>query len=184
MKPFDPQKFVEGVLYFAAHTDPETLGITKLNKLFYFADRLHLNRYGTFIFGGSYRKLEQGPVPEPGYAVLGKKDDLPQQAGAFDILKRGFFRYSQSQIKPRRKPDIKYFSESELECLKEVCNQFSRSTAAELCDLSHKDPAWQATEMFGEIDPFFMVDPGNKHMKKYVKYWLEEEEALRTTIGA
>ena len=49
--------------YFCTNTNPSFLGKTKLMKLFYFADFLHVKKYGVPITYDTYIRLEHGPVP-------------------------------------------------------------------------------------------------------------------------
>jgi len=58
---FKPSKFGSAVAYLAERKP----GVTKkeLCKLLFFADKLHLLRYGRPITGDRYFALEQGPSP-------------------------------------------------------------------------------------------------------------------------
>ena len=57
------QKVKNALLYFAYNTNPQKFGKTKLLKLFYLLDFMHLKRYGRVVFGDNYKRLDHGPVP-------------------------------------------------------------------------------------------------------------------------
>src|SRR5580698_7181398 len=65
---FDPRKFANASAYLVKHCSEVTR--MKLAKLLYFADKLHLIRYGQPIIGDRYFKMEWGPVPSNGYNVI------------------------------------------------------------------------------------------------------------------
>src|SRR3990167_8043480 len=51
------------ILYFCTNTDGRFLGKTKLMKLFYFLDFMHVKKYGSPVTYDSYIHLEHGPIP-------------------------------------------------------------------------------------------------------------------------
>ena len=63
---FDPEKGIEVLLYIA----DKTKDIYKILKILYFADKLHLSKYGRFISGDYYIAMKHGPVPSRSYDII------------------------------------------------------------------------------------------------------------------
>lgn len=140
---FDPQAAVEAVLYIAYHSkDPS---FHHISKLLYFADRLHLERYGRLIFGDTYIAMKHGPVPSGVYDML--KDArqqtgfyrYPQAGGAFTIVK-------DYCVQPGRPANLEWLSDSDIECIDETIAQYDHKSFAALTELSH-DEAWDAADL-------------------------------------
>lgn len=142
-------------LYFCHNTDKKFLGKTKLMKLFYFLDFMHLKNYGTPVTYDKYVHLEHGPIPsviknlvdsvanDIDNALLADTINIEQPDGA-----------ETHRIVPCRqftKKDEKYFSLTELETLKKVCLQFGDTNTKYIEDASHKEAPWRKTELLEEI---------------------------------
>ncbi len=113
----------------------------KAIKLIYFADRLHLRKYGRPIVGDAYFAMKLGPVGSRTKRVA-ELDTMPEEALA----------YAKKYIKPAdekkqslvslRPVDADLFSQTDLECLETVYAQFSDKDQFELAELSHRYPEW------------------------------------------
>lgn len=140
---FDPQAAVEALLYVAYRSKDPTFH--HISKLLYFADRIHLERYGRLIFGDTYIAMKHGPVP----------------SGIYDILndakgRTGFHRYQEAdslftivgeyRVQPNRLPNLDWLSDSDIECLDEAIEQYDGKSFGELSALSH-DNAWKAADL-------------------------------------
>src|SRR5688572_4207008 len=65
---FNEKAAVETILYIASRSKEPTYH--RIAKLLYFADLLHLERYGRFICGDRYIAMKHGPVPSGVYAMM------------------------------------------------------------------------------------------------------------------
>ncbi|WP_255566960.1 MULTISPECIES: Panacea domain-containing protein [unclassified Photorhabdus] len=65
---FDSEKAIESILYVAS-TAPIS-DIYHVGKILYFADRLHLERYGRLITGDNHLAMKDGPVAENAYDII------------------------------------------------------------------------------------------------------------------
>jgi uncharacterized phage-associated protein len=65
---WDKEKAIEAIVYLANRLDKPTK--LKIFKLLYFADKLHMSRYGRFIVGDYYVAMKHGPVPSRTYNIL------------------------------------------------------------------------------------------------------------------
>ena len=113
---------VKAALHFLQQRIP---GLTKHQafKLLYFADVRHLERYGRPITGDQYVAMEYGPVPSKTY----------------DLVKKG----AKGKALPPIEGDLDELSDSDLEILEEIVEQYGKHGFRERTDLSH-DAAWKA----------------------------------------
>lgn len=125
---FNKEKSLETVLYLINRLEKATLH--SIFKLMYFADTLHLARYGRFITGDSYVAMEYGPVPSATY-------DMSKNP-PMDFSVQGYHLFA------KRDAQLECFSESDLICLNHILAQYGSKSFGELTDASH-DEAWQAT---------------------------------------
>jgi uncharacterized phage-associated protein len=144
---FNPQKFVQSLVFFSKS------GITdltkmKVHKLLFFADKLHLVRYGRPIIGDEYFALDHGPLPSSADDDLDTAEDLA--IGVDDAAVRTHFGGYLTLKSTGEWPVIaavgpenyEVFSRSELKVLSEVVEKFGRMSASKLRKLSHEDPAY------------------------------------------
>jgi uncharacterized phage-associated protein len=170
---FRPEKFVNAIAYFVANCP--TVGRTKLCKLLYFADKEHLLRYGRTITGDRYYRLEHGPIPTKGLNML-RGMSGPADAA---LLHQSLI-LEKDNIRPKRKPDLKVFSKSDLKVLEEVCAKYGKYSASYLSHLSHKEPAWRKTGENEAIDfaLFFEGHPEADNIKEIVESEQQSRKAL------
>jgi uncharacterized phage-associated protein len=146
---FDLETAIEVILYLAKHL--ETLknnDIYHIGKVLYFADRYHLEEYGSFICGDSYIAMRNGPVPSGVNQMLqsvseeGKKD--------FQITGREIahhtFQVDANYVIPLREPNLNLLSQSERKCLDKSIKNYGAMSFTELRDLSH-DEAYQSADI-------------------------------------
>lgn len=157
----------------------------KASKLLYFADKIHLNRYGRPITGDSYACMDRGPVPsislnEMNEAIQPEEsDNEPALLKVLEVHRDT--KFPTFSLKDRNLFDPETFSRSELEVLEEVADYYGRKTAGQLIDLSHKESAWtRANEHRSEGSsvpmPFeTLFDPANRDMLESVMFGQREE---------
>jgi uncharacterized phage-associated protein len=103
----------------------------KLLKLVVLADLEHLAKYGRPIVGGQYFAMEHGPVASELYDDLkmGIEGTAPISVGSY-------------VVKAVVEPDEDYLSETDLEVLKQIDDQFGAWDVYRLSDYTHTD-AWK-----------------------------------------
>ena len=134
--PFDPEKMTEALAYFG---ERGVRGLTMLKalKLLYLADRDHLVKYSRPIVGGRYVLLQLGPVGLETYdivseAVAGVELESPLGklfADAINIKRNP--NYDNPLLTARREARRDVFSETDLESLDSVINEYGNMTARE-----------------------------------------------------
>jgi uncharacterized phage-associated protein len=138
---FDTKVAVEAILLLANKSQDPTFH--HIVKLLYFADRLHLQRYGRLICGDDYVAMKHGPVPSGIYDMLKAIRDgheaarFPELSAAFQV--KGY------TVIPLRNPDLEWLSDSDIECLTEAIDAYDTLSFHDLTALSH-DEAWQSAD--------------------------------------
>ena len=117
----------------------------KAIKLIYLADRLHLRKYGRPIVGDMYFAMKLGPVGSRVKRSAELEEGLPEEA--FDYAKK-YIRPSEDKktVISVKAPDKDVFSETDLECLKNVYEVFADRDQFELAKLTHTYPEWSKHE--------------------------------------
>lgn len=139
---FDPEKALNAILWIAKRVPSPTFH--SISKLLYFADRLHLQRYGRLINGDSYVAMKNGPVPSGAYDIM--KAVRGDGMCAFGKEAQEAFTVDGGHdVIPRRNANEALFSESDLECLHEAIQQYGHLSFKELTRISH-DAAWDSAD--------------------------------------
>ncbi len=114
-------------------------------KVFYFADKEHLQKYGSPIFNETYIAMDKGPVPSLAYDIVKyvRGDghfcfDQPDASTALEVP-------NNKTILPKREPDTKVLSKSEIECINIAYNKIKNLSFGQLKDLSH-DGAYNSVD--------------------------------------
>ncbi len=162
--------------YFCSNTEPHLLGKTKLMKLFYFADFLHIKRYGHPITYDTYYHLEHGPIPTTVLNLINEVADNPETGLLSDTIKvvreDGTTLQRISCFKKFSENDEQYFSEQELLTLKDVCTKFGEKSAKFLEDISHNESPWLKTRDLDEISyELAAQDSDSKVDVKVIKFF-------------
>lgn len=149
---FNLEKLVHALAFFSAKGISD---LTKLKaaKLLYFADKKHLLMYGRPILGDVYFCLPYGPVPSVSLNEMNDAIARPEvcdsDRNAFEgvlTVRKPFWGHPRFQFKGAFDQEV--FSESELEVLEEVGQQYGHLTARQLVDRTHDDPVWKMANRY------------------------------------
>lgn len=140
---FDREAARAAILYAASRTPSPSFH--KLSKIFYFADRFHLERYGAYMFGAEYWALRHGPVPMEAYRLMCEIRDHPERSAAagFTVETVLIDGYPAPVVRPLEAPDMGELSRSVVSCLEESIEHHGGKSFHELTAESH-DAAWNA----------------------------------------
>lgn len=139
---FDPGKALNAILWIAKRIQFPTFH--SISKLLYFADRIHLERYGRLISGDNYVAMKHGPVPSGAYDIM-KAVRGDGTCGVEEEAQAAFTVEGQHDVVPRREANEALFSDSDLECLHEAIQRYGNLSFKALTDLSH-DAAWDSAD--------------------------------------
>jgi uncharacterized phage-associated protein len=122
---FDPEKATEAILFVADRARGDMYATL---KLLYLADKLHLHRYGRFLFGDEHYALPYGPVPQGAYDLVkyvrGTSNEVEYPPAREAFVLEG------NTIRTLRDVDTSVFSDSDEECLNEVLDRFRSPTCS------------------------------------------------------
>lgn len=111
--------------------------ITKANKLLFYIDFLYYKRTGFSMTGLEYQAMQYGPIPRDYMAVygslkgVGKEERMIGSAGGTVLVALEDY-------------DNPYkLTQSELDCIADVCEKFNDTTCAGISEYSHREEAWR-----------------------------------------
>lgn len=149
----DKDKLLEAIIYIAARVHAPTFH--KISKMFWFADKLHLERYGFAVSDDTYHAMKNGPVPSHIYNIMkyaGGNDKIP----AGDKIEAARASLSVKSdgctVVPKRQANMEFLSESEIECFEDAMREHGHKSFDQLSHETH-DSAWQSVRRNAPI-PF------------------------------
>lgn len=140
---FLPASAVESLLYLVTKLEKPTLH--ELLKLRYFADKIHLSKYGQLASGDNYVAMKFGPVGSQTYDLL--KAAAGEQSNwinpDFVDAVSGALSVESNTVSAKRAPDLAKISSADRESLDEAVERYGHMRFGERTQVSH-DAAWQA----------------------------------------
>ena len=138
-------------------------------KIIYFADKVHLQKYGRLICGDAYVAMKDGPVPSGVYDIL--KSVRGDGYSPCEIEAKNSFEVSaKTRVVPLKDADMDVFSDSDLECLSEATRKYGGMSFRKLKELSH-DKAFKSTGPNNLIDIYDIVKtlPNREELTEYLE---------------
>ncbi len=170
---FDFEKFIASVHYLAEQKIPG-LDKYKICKLFFFADKYHLVRYGRPIIGDRYCPLPHGPIPSRSLEFLNEfiascssdaedhSDEVRKMSKVLDLEKKGYLYPRFVSKRKMAKDELDALSKSDREALNHVVKEFGDKGFYELKSLTHAVYAYRKAveENLGDLryEDFFEED--------------------------
>jgi len=139
---FAPKSAIEAVLFLANRLKQPT--IHEVLKLRYFADKLHMAKYGFVGSGDQYTAMEFGPVASNTYNLLraARGDESKFIPAAYAALVADAFSVIDKSVKPLREEDQEQLSRADLACLERAIEQHGNEPFNKRTADSHDD-AWK-----------------------------------------
>jgi uncharacterized phage-associated protein len=148
--PGEETKLEELVLFLAGELkDQGAAGATKLNKLLFYCDFVHVREHGRPITGAEYQRLPQGPAPR---RLVPVRAQLVERGDA-ELREEAYLGRVQHRLVPLRDPDLSVFDADERETIRRVLGELGHMNGAELTALSHQELAWELLAN-GETIPY------------------------------
>ncbi len=142
---FSPERSLEAVLLVAGRLAKPA--IHEVLKLLYFADKIHLGKYGWLASGDDYVAMKFGPVGSGAYNLLkaARGDESGWIHPDFYRLVRGALEIADDKrsINLLRSSNLAQLSPAYVACLDEALNLYSGMPFGARTELSH-DAAWRA----------------------------------------
>jgi uncharacterized phage-associated protein len=144
------EKYINALLYFISHCGNEKLGITKLNKLFYYLDFISYRDRRQNVTGEVYKHLPMGPFASELQDVIIKvaeKDKLITQSED-DSAKFG----KRNRYQALKQPNIAVFDDYEKNLLSYLCTTFKNWSTDEMIAQTHSEAPWVFSEVSKPLD--------------------------------
>jgi hypothetical protein len=140
--PGGQRRLREAILFVArAAATARHFGLVKLNKIIWRADFESFTQRGQPVTGRQYQRLKQGPAPVEMRPLLNEM----AAEGLLDIVRSAQGEFEEQRPVARVAPMLKFFSEQDLDYLREAIRFYWDETGRETSDHSH-GVAWQAGE--------------------------------------
>lgn len=163
---FEEDKALNTLLYILQKVD----NLYNIMKVFYFADKNHLSKYGRFIFGETYCAMEKGQVPSNIYDMI-KFVRGDGQRKFDEEIKQYFHIENRNKVKGDKAPDLEFLSKSDIECLDEAIREYGKTYHKSLFSKSHKDSAYNNTPLHQTITLDRIIDslPNKDEVRNYLQ---------------
>ena len=190
MYKYSTEKVANAIIYFLDNNIAH-FGKTKLMKLMFFTDKLHLQKYGRVVFFDEYYKYERGPVAHLTLSIINsinevEKDDMEYYTKEFeDILAIKNINDSNEKITSfiaKKDFNKNLFSRSELKVFDEIIKKYALLTKEEISDISHGLKEYSNTKFKNIIEEEAMIE--NEETKDYVKYWKNEHLSFDKMVSS
>jgi uncharacterized phage-associated protein len=140
---FNHKKAVQTLAYFA-QKEGGVINKMKAFKLIWLSDRLHLRKYGRPILNDVYFALPKGPIPSSTKDLADNSDYLADTERELrEQMLENAGRYT---IKSKADTQKNVFSESDLEVMGLIYENFGNLDEFTLSELSHEYPEWKKFE--------------------------------------
>jgi len=161
---YSSSRAINAILWFLdKHSG--TLSKLKLVKLVFFADKKHLRRYGRPIVGGRYYAMPHGPVSSELLTYINSM--ASPEAFPFALLG--------NDLSAKIPPDLGILSQSDIEILENVNNEYGHFHPLSLRNYTHLLPEWILN--FGKKKEGF-----NRHPIPYEDFFDEKTDDVMLEI--
>lgn len=134
------EKYINALLYFISECGNEKLGITKLNKLFYYLDFISYRDKKESITGETYVHLPMGPFAS---SLENKIIPLAEKKGVIQHYKEKSDKFGKrNRYKAKVPYDLSIFDEYEKKLLNHICNEFRDWNTDQMIAQTHSEAPW------------------------------------------
>jgi len=139
---YSPARALELLLFLAQELKSPT--IHEALKLLYFADKMHLSKYGCMATGDRYVAMKFGPVASNTYnlmkAARGDRNYWIHPT-FYELVKDGLTINDGKTLHALREPNYDLLTDADVECLGNAIRLYGDMSFTERTDISH-DAAW------------------------------------------
>lgn len=169
------EKAVEAVAFVAS----ERPGLSQkfFAKIFFYAEKWHLNDYGRPIIADTYIAMKQGPVPSTVRDLILQKWNWTEKPENFDASIKVIDDCGLFRVIAREGAQFDRLSNTDKAMLRKAIAFCADMTPDELSAISHQDRAWYETERDRPIDVEKLIDDENPDRDAIIQYALESSIA-------
>jgi uncharacterized phage-associated protein len=165
------EKAIEALVWLADQRPG--IDIYHVAKVLFYADKKHVNRYARPVLGDTYICMDYGPVPSGVRDLITEgswlSPDYLDKASAALIIEQK----PHTTIRARRKPNLMFFSRTDLECLSESLSEYGEKSFSELMNLTHNEKCWIGAGANQPIDYSLLVDDDNPNREDILEEMAE-----------
>ncbi|HEY4527339.1 MAG TPA: Panacea domain-containing protein [Candidatus Paceibacterota bacterium] len=133
-------KYTQALLYFITECGNEHLGITKLNKLFYYLDFISYRDRGESVTGETYIRLPKGPL------ARSLEEKILEPAQVKKLIERKQEKSGRYGVRNRfhalAKYDLSVFDDYECDLLRKLCAEFKEWNTDQMIAQTHSEAPW------------------------------------------
>ena len=139
----NPKKILEGVVWLASQL-PD-IDQYQVVKMFFYADKKHLNAYGRPIFGDKYVALEHGPIASLTLNAIKREKEYiaDEYIKLFEAALSFGVDGNRHLLRAKREADLDEFSKTDIAMLRESFEENKDKSFWELREKTHEEPAWK-----------------------------------------
>lgn len=161
------EKAVETIIWLA--NEKPGIDIYHIAKVLFYAEKTHVNKYARPIIGDNYICMGYGPVPSAVKDLIDKNSWLDPNYLQEISESLTITNSPHKNITAKRQPNIKYFSKTDIDCLKDALSKYGDMTFVELTTLTHDEACWLETESNQPIDYALMIDEDNPYRSEIIE---------------
>ena len=139
------EKYINALLYFISQCGNEKLGITKLNKLFYYLDFISFRDRKESVTGETYLRLPMGPFAAhlQGKVIEEAKEKELITQDEEESLKFG----KRNRFQALGPADLSVFDDYEKKLLEYLCKEFKEWSTDQMIAQTHSEAPWVFSEV-------------------------------------
>ena len=149
MSNINHEKYKNALLFFLNNCSGE-VGITKLNKLFYYLDFISYRDRGQSVTGETYLSMPRGPFAKNLENTIIKEATVEKLITGEEEPSIYFSR--KTRFSSIVEANLSVFDEYEIKLLEHICNEFGDKTARELIARTHLEAPWVYSEENKPLD--------------------------------
>lgn len=139
----------------------------KISKILYFADMVHLSKFGRSITGDTYIAMDYGPVPSAIYDIFKSlrgdgSSPYKEMATSAIRIKNRFI------VNALQEADLKYLSKTDTLVIDDIILAFGDHSWADIVEISHQY-AWSNTPLNAPISVENMLTESHQE-QEYISY--------------
>jgi uncharacterized phage-associated protein len=165
------EKAVEAIAFIA--NERPRLSQKFFAKIFFYAEKWHLNEYGRPIVADTYIAMKQGPVPSAVRDIILEKWNWTEKPDNFDASIEMIDDSGLVKVVAKEGAEFTRLSNTDKAMLRRAIAVCADMSADELSTVSHQDRAWHETERDRPIDIEKMIDDDNPDRDSIIEYALE-----------
>jgi uncharacterized phage-associated protein len=160
------EKYINALVYFISQCGNEKLGITKLNKLFYYLDFISFRDRKESVTGEKYIRLPMGPFASHLQDEIIKEAENKKFISQIEDKSSKFGKRNRYQS--LTKPNLLVFSEYEKKLLGYICSTFKDWSTDQMIAQTHSEAPW----VFSEVNK-----PLNYENADDIEFFLKEKDS-------